>query len=125
MSHPDDSYITTTPFRGEIPDDLHTAHVRHDDEVWTESGRYVCMADSFDMAKEIARCLRHREVPSKAGRGFAPSHVFLREGSNVDVMVIDGDPLTEEFVIAQWADGRKFQVDSSQLRLLEQKPEPC
>lgn len=58
MNHPDDCYIPSPGYDGAAPSHLYTAHVRHNDEVWTDNDRCVCSATNFETAKLIARLLR-------------------------------------------------------------------
>ena len=51
-------YIPAPSAHGEVPDDTHTAHVRHDDEVWTDSDQWVCNAPCFEVAELISASLR-------------------------------------------------------------------
>lgn len=63
-----DDYSPAPGFEGDPPKDLHTAHVRHDDEVWTDGeadfvGEWVCNAVNFETARLIAQLLRnHKSV---------------------------------------------------------------
>lgn len=65
--HPDDRYIPAPGHEGPAPTDLETAHVRHDNEVWTDGdsggvGTWICNAANFETAQLIARLLRnHKE----------------------------------------------------------------
>lgn len=67
MTHHDDHYVPAPGYNGDVPADLETAHVRHDDEVWTDGdpggvGTWICNAANFETAQLIARPLRnHKE----------------------------------------------------------------
>lgn len=50
-------YVPAPGHSEPLPEDLSTAYVCHDTEVWTESG-FVCAADSYDLAALIAELLK-------------------------------------------------------------------
>jgi len=60
--HPDEIYVPAPAHRGDLPPLLGTAHIEHDDEVYTDAknvgGGYVCTCTNFETAKLIARLLR-------------------------------------------------------------------
>jgi len=69
MTHLDDHYTPAPGNEESLPDDLHTAHVRHDVEVWTDT-QAVCSCSSFVLARRIATLLKATAI---AIQGAHPS----------------------------------------------------